>query len=183
MRESVRSYCEIGTWRGESARVVSGHVGRVVTIDLPAEVMNRRGMDEQTIAQIGMYLDGLDNVESVRADTVTLDFSTLGGPFDLIFIDGDHRAEYVERDTRNVFAHLCHENTIVVWHDYGIDPENVRWEVYYGIMAGTAQGRRHELRYVTNTKCCVFGIGSAHDSTDETVGTSEWFVSLKRKDK
>ena len=178
MRESVRSYCEIGTWRGESARAVAPHVDQVVTIDLPENAMRQSGVDQTVIDQVGILVKSIDSVKCVREDSTTMDFSALGGKFDLIFIDGDHRAEYVTRDTKNVFHHLCHEKSIVVWHDYGIDPDNVRWEVYYGIMKGVPAGTM--VKHVSGTKCAIAG-GNWPGVESNSKDAPLWRVTLDRR--
>lgn len=177
MRSDVSSYLEIGTWRGSTAATVAPYVERVVTIDLDEKSMLDRDFPTDVIQEIGKYVKDLPNVRQVRADTMSLEFSTLGGPYDLVFIDGDHRANCVERDTRNVFEHLCHENSIVVWHDYGVDPENVRWEVYYGIMSGVPDGT--QLNAVTHTKCAIANFAAVEGAVKE-VDLKSWSVTLKR---
>src|SRR5437899_11213231 len=58
-------------------------------------------------------------IQQVFGDSAALDWGTLGGPFDLIFIDGAHSAAYVESDTANALKHLRAPGAIV-WHDYGL---------------------------------------------------------------
>ena len=76
--------------------------------------------------------------------------------FDLIFIDGDHHYEYVKSDTQKVFEHLLHDQSIVVWHDYGYDPEKFRPEVLAGILDGIPVDFRKNLYHVSNTMCAIF---------------------------
>ena len=40
-------------------------------------------------------------IRQIFADSAALDFSKLGGPFDLAFIDGCHFREYVRKDTES----------------------------------------------------------------------------------
>lgn len=87
---------------------------------------------------------------------MTYDFKSLHKKFDLIFIDGDHRYEYVKNDTQKVFEHLMHEQTIVVWHDYAYNPEKFRPEVLAGILDGIPVEFRKNLYHVSNTMCAIF---------------------------
>ncbi len=173
MRSDVSSYLEIGTWRGATAATVAPFVDRVVTIDL--EKAKPEEVDE-----IGKYIREVDNVVQIRANTMNLDFSTLDGPFDLIFIDGDHRAEYVTSDTRNVLAHLCHDRTIVLWHDYGVDPENVRWEVYYGILDGVDEGRWKQLSHISNTKIAALLYDGVISSNEDNPSEPLWRIDIHK---
>ena len=52
-------------------------------------------------------------------DSTAMDWSTLGGPFDLVFIDGGHDRRCVASDTENAFRHLAPGGAIF-WHDYGL---------------------------------------------------------------
>jgi predicted O-methyltransferase YrrM len=56
-------------------------------------------------------------IEQVYGDSAKLDWSTLGGPFDLVLIDGDHTTPYVLADTRKALSVLA-AGGIILWHDY-----------------------------------------------------------------
>lgn len=58
-------------------------------------------------------------IRQVYGDSAAIDWTGLGGPFDLIFIDGSHYYDYVKSDTRNAFGCLAGDGC-VVWHDYGM---------------------------------------------------------------
>jgi len=62
--------------------------------------------------------------------------------FDVLFIDGDHRYDYVKNDTAKVFRHLVHNKSIVLWHDYAYSPGQVRYEVLAGILDGVPETYR-----------------------------------------
>jgi hypothetical protein len=149
------TYFEIGTWRGESAACVSESAKKCFTLCLPDEEMEKRGVDRITIGMHGMFSDARENVAQLRGDSRTFDFSTLGQKFDLIFIDGDHHYDYVLQDTKNVMKYLVHENSTVVWHDYGNTPEDVRFEVLAAILDGTSSEFHSKIFHVSHTKCAV----------------------------
>jgi hypothetical protein len=149
------TYFEIGTWRGESAACVSESAKKCFTLCLPDEEMEKRGVDRITIGMHGMFSDARENVAQLRGDSRTFDFSSLGQKFDLIFIDGDHHYDYVLQDTKNVMKYLVHENSTVVWHDYGNTPEDVRFEVLAAILDGTSSEFHSKIFHVSHTKCAV----------------------------
>jgi predicted O-methyltransferase YrrM len=149
------SYFEIGTWRGESVACMSKVSKECFTLCLPDEEMGKRGMDEQTIRMHGMFSEGLHNVTHLRGDSRTFDFSSLERKFDLIFIDGDHHYDFLLQDTRNVLKYLVHEDSIVVWHDYGYNPEEVRFEVVAAILDGTDVKFHSRIYHVGHTKCAI----------------------------
>ena len=64
--------------------------------------------------------------------------------------------EQVRSDTENTFRHLVHEDSIVVWHDYAYNPEEIRFEVLAGILDGTDPAIHDEIYHVSQTKCAVY---------------------------
>jgi predicted O-methyltransferase YrrM len=149
-------YFEIGTWRGESVAVVSGRAESCHTLCLTDHEMRTLGMHERTIKAHRMFSEGLENVTQWRGDSRKFDFSAPGHPFDLIFIDGDHHYDFVRRDTENIFRHLVHERSVVVWHDYGYHPDRVRYEVMAAILDGVGKERREKIYHVSHTKCAIY---------------------------
>lgn len=128
-----RDILEIGTFDGNTTlnmAVNAGDDGRVTTIDLPPDW---NGVYEIRVP--GLYVNVTDrstvgiqyrshpwavqHITQVYGDSAGLDWSTLPGPFDLVFIDGNHHYEYVKRDTENALRHL-RPGGIVAWHDYGM---------------------------------------------------------------
>jgi len=116
---------EVGTFDGNTTihlALNAGPDGRVVTIDLPPE-----GADTTDYARTGRPAPfarrqydrhpAASRIRQVLGDSAVLDWSTLGGPFDLVFIDGDHRAEYVRADTKNALGSL-RPGGLILWHDY-----------------------------------------------------------------
>lgn len=122
---------EIGTWDGNTAVNLARNTGaEVVTVDLPPDfdrdrdtvahaIDNRVNVTERD--QLGRQIresDVVSRITQVFGDSATLDWSNLGGPFDLVFIDGCHDRPYVESDTRNALSVLAPDG-VLVWHDYG----------------------------------------------------------------
>jgi predicted O-methyltransferase YrrM len=150
------NYFEIGTWRGESVATVSPRASSCFTLCLTDEEMHRMGMHSRSIESHGLFLKDLDNVTQLRGDSRYFDFGELNRKFDLIFIDGDHHFDFVKSDTENVFRHLVHEKSLVVWHDYGFHPDQVRFEVMAAILEGLGPERAGMVYHVAHTKSAIF---------------------------
>jgi hypothetical protein len=98
----------------------------------------------------------LKNVVQLHGDSRSFDFGGLQKKFDLLFIDGDHHYDTVKSDTEKVFEHLVHDESIVVWHDYGFHPDLVRYEVMAAILDGVGPGRAGLVYHVAHTKSAIF---------------------------
>jgi predicted O-methyltransferase YrrM len=152
-------YFEIGTWRGESAANVAAEAAAVHTLNLSAAEMRALNLPERYIDLHGHFSRPLPNVGHLHGNSATFDLAALqkeAGPFDLIFIDGDHRYEAVRRDTARVFEHLVGPKTTVVWHDASRQPGHPRWEVLAGLLDGLPTGLPGQLVQVGNTLCALY---------------------------
>jgi predicted O-methyltransferase YrrM len=128
---------EIGTFDGNTAINLAANTDAdIVTIDLPKVFDPERGgvalpvrrLNLTDRAQLGRQLSASssrDKIHQVYGDSATLDWQALGGPFDMVFIDGCHEAVYVESDSRNACSVLSHDG-ILVWHDYAMIPDVTR---------------------------------------------------------
>ena len=156
--EGIRDcrYFEIGTWLGESVSAVSSRAKSCHTLCLTDHEMRARGIHERTIESHLMFSKELKNVTQLRGDSRKFDFKSLEVRFDLLFIDGDHQYDVILNDTRNLFKHLVHENSVVVWHDYGHHPDKVRFEVMAAILDGVGPGLAGKVYHVGHTKCAIF---------------------------
>ena len=175
---NVTRMLEIGTWDGNTALSLAANAGPdgiVVTVDLPSD------FDLQAQKESLTFTDGTINltdrgklgrqfhnhalntrIRQVYGDSAAMDWRTLWGPFDLVFIDGCHSAAYVESDTKNALMHL-RPGGAIVWHDYAyiedvslvvdriatsrgdlqvhaVDGVAWRWACL------TAEGKKHSLR-------------------------------------
>lgn len=152
----VQNYLEIGTWRGESVANVASVVPNCYTLNLPDQTLREMGLPDEYISAHRFFSSDLPNVTHLQGDSRSFDFKSPGKAFDLIFVDGDHHSEAVQTDTASVFSVVEPEKGIIVWHDYGINPEKIRWSVLYGILKGSPRGLHHRLFHVSNTLCAVF---------------------------
>lgn len=149
-------YFEIGTWRGESVANVAAVAEICYTLNLSANEMRAKGLNQRYIDLHGHYSKNIDNVRQLEGNTLSFDFQSLNRKFDLIFIDGDHHFEMIKNDTRQIFNNLIHDNSVVVWHDYAFNPEAVRHEVLAGILQGCPQSYHKHIFHIANTLCAVY---------------------------
>lgn len=150
------SYFEIGTWRGESVVNVADVAKECYTLNLSKKEIKELQLSEKYAELHGFFSKEKDNITHLFGNSVTYDFKKLNKKFDLVFIDGDHTYEFVKTDTKNIFKHLTHEKTIVVWHDYALHPEKVRSEVLAGILDGIPPNKKDHIYHVSNTMCAIY---------------------------
>jgi len=146
------TYFEIGTCRGESVANVADVCSECYTLDLNPEQYT----DPTEGALVAFFSKNIPNVTQLWGDSTKFDYAGLGMKFDVIFIDGDHRYEFVKSDTANVFKHLVHENSIVIWHDYATDVIYPRNEVFAGILDGVPPALHKNLYHVSNSICAIY---------------------------
>jgi hypothetical protein len=126
-----------------------------LSVTLSADEMRALGLSNEFIDAHGTFSRDLQNVRTIEHNSLTFDFSTLRERFDLIFVDGDHTYAGVRSDTENVLPLLRDERSIIVWHDYGLAPDIVRYEVLAAILDGVPEEEHVNLYHVSNTLCAV----------------------------
>jgi predicted O-methyltransferase YrrM len=153
-------YLEIGSWRGESLANVASVCAECVAITLSAAEMRDIGYPETAISCESFFSRDVTNVHFIRHNSRTFDFRRFGRYFDLIFIDGDHSLAAIRDDTRAAFSVLRDENSVIVWHDYGLTPESVNWATLTGIREALPPDKLDCVFHVSNTLCAAF-LGNA----------------------
>jgi len=148
-------YFEIGTWRGESVSNVAAAADICYSLNLPDEELLKLLNSEDFVASHRLFSNNFKNITHLSGDSRTFDYESLNMKFDLIFIDGDHHYETIAKDTRNVLQYLCHEETIVVWHDYTYTPESIRYETLAAILDACPPVLQPFLYHVKNTNCAL----------------------------
>lgn len=119
--EKVRSYLEIGSWKGGSIDLVAKVLprgSRIVSVDkavhpklpITLQELKQRGFDTHFVLGDSMNAKTIESAKKL-------------GPYDAVFIDGDHRLEYVTKDWEN-FGPM---GRIVGFHDIGRDMPSDRW--------------------------------------------------------
>jgi len=149
-------YMEIGTWRGESILNVLDTGANCTSVNLSPEDIIAMGLNEKYAHLHGCLISDKTRIKSVYANSLTFDFSSLNQKYDLIFVDGDHTYDAVKSDSRKVFELLKDENSMIVWHDYGYNPETPRHSVIAAILDGLPAEAHSHLYHVSNTICAVY---------------------------
>ncbi|MBS7332954.1 MAG: class I SAM-dependent methyltransferase [Weeksellaceae bacterium] len=149
-------YFEIGTWRGESIINLINVAKDLNTLDLGANDFKKFNLSQAYADAHGFFIKNNSKIKQHLGDSTQFDFAGLNQKFDVIFIDGNHEYDFVVSDTRNVFKHLVHENSIVIWHDYAYSPEKIRYEILNAILDGTPTEMHKNLYHVENTMCAIY---------------------------
>ena len=115
-----KNYLEIGTYIGESIRVLSDVCDKCHSITAtPGSPYSMSNWCKE--AGIPDFTERLTNLPNIYhhfvEDSKSFDYILIKDDIDLYFIDADHRYEGVYADTKNVFANKS-EDAIVVWHDF-----------------------------------------------------------------
>lgn len=152
----VKTYFEIGTWRGESVANVAADVSTCCTFNLSKTEIVNLGYPKEYAELHGFFSEPLPNVTQLWGNSQTFDFSEYYGQYDMVFVDGDHHSDAVKKDTETAFKLLRDEHSIIVWHDYGSDTETIRWSVLSGILEGCPKEYRSKLFHVANTLCAIY---------------------------
>ena len=126
-----------------------------------------------------MFSKGLPNVIHLEANSLEFDFAGLDQKYDLIFIDGDHHFESIKQDTENIFKHLMHDKSIVVWHDYAWQPGNVRFETLAAILAGVPAAKHPKLYAVRNSLCAIYHPGELKSQRPSAVANKDEAFTIK----
>jgi predicted O-methyltransferase YrrM len=130
-----KSVFEIGTFDGRSTRTLALNAsenGLITTLNLPPD----QGENDAGLANVDSLLNlkvrsgnrflgtpEEGRIKQIYGDSATFEFDDYRGQFDLIFIDGSHSEEYVEKDTETSLRLLRPEGGLIVWHDgpfYGV---------------------------------------------------------------
>jgi predicted O-methyltransferase YrrM len=135
----AKKILEIGTFDGNTSLNLAVNTNAMVTtMDLAPEFDAKAQKNSLAYPEVDINVTNRtvlgrqfnahplkDRIRQVFGDSAKLDWGKLGGPFDLILIDGCHDYLYVKSDTNNALAHLA-PGGVIVWHDYGMVPDVCR---------------------------------------------------------
>lgn len=152
----AQSYFEIGTWRGESVANMAEVVPECTTFNLPKDEILQLSGNERYADLHAFFSKNLPNVKQLLGNSLTFDFTPYHKQFDMVFIDGDHHYEAVKKDTETAFNLIKGRSSVIVWHDYALDPETIRWNVMEAILDGAPKDKRGNIYHVSNTLCAVY---------------------------
>jgi len=144
-------YFEIGTWRGESSSNAADVCKECYTLNLPDTAFG--GMYKE---MFGFFSKKYSNITHLYGDSRTFDYAGLNKKFDVVFVDADHHHAFIKNDTQKVFENLLHDNSIVIWHDYGLNPATPRYETIAGILDAIPENMHKNLYHVSNTLSAIF---------------------------
>ncbi len=149
-------FLEIGTQRGETIVNVADVARSCTSLSLPDEDV-RKAMGEQAAAMQRLFSDDVPNIQHIHHDSKTFDFEKLDRKFDVIFIDGDYSYEGVRSDTENAFRSLKDEHSVIIWHDFAKNFEDLRFEVINAALDGCpSEQERNRVFRVSNTVCGIY---------------------------
>ena len=132
LAEKVRSYLEVGCWSGGTIQIIAANVlspgARIVAVDKPFKPTKEAHL-RQTINDLTRK--GFDARVFIgdSTDPKIIAAAKERGPYDAVFIDGDHRIEYVKQDWENYGT----MGRVVGFHDIARD------------VPADAQGGPHEV--------------------------------------
>jgi predicted O-methyltransferase YrrM len=163
---------EIGTFNGNTTLNLAANTdAQIVTVDLPpgASIALLKEGDVSNVRseERGAQFQGhplASRIQQVFGDSGTMDWSKLGEPFDLIYLDGCHTATYVQSDTKNALRVLNPGGTLV-WHDY-------TWRTVSKVIDSYA---KHGVRVIQGTRFAVLQIKNPERMLDAI--TNEHFES------
>lgn len=151
------NYLEIGCFRGESLVNIIDHTNNTVSISLSKNELREITKNEYCIEVDSILVDRYNKkLTKIEANSQNFDFLSLEKKFDVIFIDGDHSEYGVFIDTINAFKVLRDENSIIIWHDFGYSPSDLRYDVIAGAIKGTPFNERNNIYRVRNTLCGIY---------------------------
>jgi hypothetical protein len=122
-----RKIFEVGTFTGETTLLMAANTDadcKVFSLDLP--------LCDITPVDQGGYLPGSffhgnpleKKITQLHGRSESFDFSAYAKSMDLIFIDGDHRYDFVKQDTENALKMIT-PGGLIVWDDYRYLPCHV----------------------------------------------------------
>jgi predicted O-methyltransferase YrrM len=144
----VRNILEIGTFNGETARILSAlfPLSQILTIDLPFSEMKKTKMYEyetknsQLILKRSKNLKFLSNVKFLEQNSLMLINTT--DSFDLIWIDGDHSYPVAAIDIANA-VRMLNRDGIGICDDVYLDARE-------GQMDGRSKASIETLKSLNN---------------------------------
>jgi predicted O-methyltransferase YrrM len=111
-----KTVLELGAWKGRSTVALSRVARYVVSVDRHQGIPGHDDGEDTLLS----YLDAVRPLANVAV--VVADFGEfcpfLCDSFDLVFVDGDHDAESVARDTRFALGCVAAHGGQLVFHDW-----------------------------------------------------------------
>jgi predicted O-methyltransferase YrrM len=146
---------EIGTATGQSTLLMARQApeAEIDTLDLgtaaPALGVQSDEPPWADVESIGAAFRGTEHESRITqhlGDSATFDYGQLGGPVDLVFVDGAHTYDYVRSDSMNALGVLA-PGGVIVWDDCNYQNPGVGKALQELQTAGTEVYRVHGARF------------------------------------
>ena len=112
---------EIGINAGGTAKLLLSNIPSIVSyvgIDVPSDFITVLALQQREVPKIAGHRVADDPRVKIILKSTKEVVPTEIGECDFVFIDGDHSADGVERDT--TLARACVKRGVIVWHDYRV---------------------------------------------------------------
>ncbi len=150
------NYLEIGTWRGESAMAVADFCENCYSLNLSNSKMKSVGLADDYINQHELFSKNNPKIQHIKGDSMKFDFSDYYGKMDVVFVDGNHHYNFVLNDTKEAYKLLKDDNSVIVWHDYTKNGEDIRWDILKAILDGSSTQNRSSIYQVKDSLSAIF---------------------------
>lgn len=156
---NVKTYFEIGTWRGESIAAIASVINQCFSVSLPDEAiahMDTAGIGRPNTGVSRYFSKNVANITHFLQDSKTFDIANIPKDVDLVFIDGDHSFQGIANDTAKVFSHIDIDNCIVVWHDFKTKDNRFRATTINAINSVIPERLAKNIFGVSNSMCGIY---------------------------
>lgn len=155
----LKNYLEIGTWTGESIMSVSDIAEKCYSISLPDDDMLmidifKAYCNKNNFSRF--FSKNEEKIISYYENSLEFDYSVIEDKIDLVFIDGDHSYESIYKDSMNIFELVGFEDTIIVWHDFKSNTNQLIDTTYNAILNALPKDFHENLFAVDTSICGVY---------------------------
>ncbi len=160
LRLDLKVYLEIGTWTGESISTISEIAEYCYSVSLPD---NNEGLikvfekycNKNNFSRF--FSKNISNVTHFEEDSAVFNYSeNIKKKVDLVFIDGDHSYQGIYIDTKKIFEFVGYENTVVVWHDFRTNRNEIVETTVEAILDVLPNQYHSNLYSVDNNYCGIY---------------------------
>jgi predicted O-methyltransferase YrrM len=153
----VETYLEIGSFMGESIAAVAEISDNCYSVSLPDETLRNAFKKLYKKDNFSRYFSRKNKkIVHHEADSKIFDFHSIPGPFQLVFIDGDHTYDGVVSDTKKIFEIINPDDTIVVWHDFKYYSRKYRDSIVKAVFDTLPITYHHQIFAVDTNVCGIY---------------------------
>lgn len=158
LKYKVTKYMEIGSYIGESIKVISDKCEKCISLSLPAaHKFQAEWLEKIDMPNHGGKMMNEKNLEYYATDSRYFDFSILDKDIELYFIDADHSYMSVLSDSINIFSHR-EQDSFVIWHDCMISgtTRDYNYNVLNAIKDAIGEEKFENVFLFNNNKCGIY---------------------------